>query len=133
MLLLNQLARHPIGLAGTMRKWMPLSAIRSAFRRLRPSRWSFSWMHPAPCRSERDPENPPESSHIHFFRLAVYERTHSFQPLSDWIVANRSAGIASIAHDFYPGGRHEMLHELNRREVFTNLLVWISGILKRES
>src|SRR5262249_5021138 len=45
----------------------------------------------------------------------------------------RSAGIASIAHDFYPGGRHEMLHELNRREVFTNLLVWISGILKRAS
>jgi alpha-beta hydrolase superfamily lysophospholipase len=45
----------------------------------------------------------------------------------------RSAGITSIAHDFYPGGRHEMLHEINRREVFTNLLVWISGILKRAS
>ena len=43
----------------------------------------------------------------------------------------RSAGITSIAHDFYPGGRHEMLHELNRREVFTNLLGWISGILER--
>ena len=42
----------------------------------------------------------------------------------------RSAGITSIAHDFYPGGRHEM-HELNRREVFTNLLGWISGILER--
>jgi len=45
----------------------------------------------------------------------------------------RSAGIASITHDFYPGGRHEMLHELNRGEVFTNLLVWISGILERAS
>ena len=45
----------------------------------------------------------------------------------------RNAGITSIAHDFYPGGRHEMLHELNRREVFTNLLVWISGILGRAS
>jgi alpha-beta hydrolase superfamily lysophospholipase len=45
----------------------------------------------------------------------------------------RGAGIASIAHDFYPGGRHEMLHELNRREVFANLLVWISGILERTS
>jgi alpha-beta hydrolase superfamily lysophospholipase len=43
------------------------------------------------------------------------------------------AGITSIAHDFYPGGRHEMLHELNRRDVFTNLLVWISGILERAS
>jgi hypothetical protein len=39
----------------------------------------------------------------------------------------------SIVHDFYPGGRHEMLHELNRCVVFTNLLVWISGILERAS
>ena len=44
-----------------------------------------------------------------------------------------SAGLASIAHDFYSGGRHEMLHELNRRDVITNLLVWISGILKKSS
>jgi alpha-beta hydrolase superfamily lysophospholipase len=45
----------------------------------------------------------------------------------------RSAGITSIATDFYQGGRHEMLHELDRRDVFTNLLVWISGTLERES
>jgi len=45
----------------------------------------------------------------------------------------RSAGLTSVDHDFYPGGRHEMLHELNRRDVFTNLLVWISGILQRAS
>jgi alpha-beta hydrolase superfamily lysophospholipase len=42
----------------------------------------------------------------------------------------RSAGITSITHDFYQGGRHEMLHELNRRDVITNLLVWISGIVQ---
>jgi len=45
----------------------------------------------------------------------------------------RSAGLASIAHDFYSGGRHEMLHEINRRDAITNLLVWISGILKKAS
>jgi len=39
----------------------------------------------------------------------------------------RNAGMASIAHDFYPGGRHDMLHELNRREVLTNVLGWISS------
>jgi alpha-beta hydrolase superfamily lysophospholipase len=43
----------------------------------------------------------------------------------------RSAGLTSIAHDFYTGGRHEMLHETNRRDVITNLLVWISGILEK--
>ena len=45
----------------------------------------------------------------------------------------RSAGITSITHDFYPSSRHEMLHELNRGEVVTNLLLWISGILERAS
>lgn len=45
----------------------------------------------------------------------------------------RNAGVRGISYDFYPGGRHEMLHELNRRDVITNLLVWMSGILKTPS
>ena len=45
----------------------------------------------------------------------------------------RSAGLTSIAHDFYTGGRHEMLHETNRRDVITNLLVWMSSIVERRS
>jgi alpha-beta hydrolase superfamily lysophospholipase len=45
----------------------------------------------------------------------------------------RSAGLTSIAQDFYSGGRHEMLHETNRRDVITNLLVWMSGVLKKSS
>jgi hypothetical protein len=40
----------------------------------------------------------------------------------------RSVGLTSIHHHFYPGGRHEMLHEINRRDMITNLLVWISGM-----
>jgi hypothetical protein len=43
----------------------------------------------------------------------------------------RSAGLTSIAHDFDTGVGHEMLHETNRRDVITNLLVWISGILDK--
>jgi alpha-beta hydrolase superfamily lysophospholipase len=45
----------------------------------------------------------------------------------------RSAGFTSVAHDFYSGARHEMLHEINRRDVITNLLVWMSGIVERRS
>ena len=41
----------------------------------------------------------------------------------------RSAGLGSLTQDFYAGGRHEMFHETNRSEVFTNLLVWLSGIV----
>ena len=39
------------------------------------------------------------------------------------------AGIRNIRHHFYPGGRHEMLNEINRGEVQTNLLLWIFAVL----
>jgi alpha-beta hydrolase superfamily lysophospholipase len=42
----------------------------------------------------------------------------------------RAAGIFDIAHDFYAGGRHEMLNEINRAEVVSRLLGWISGALE---
>jgi alpha-beta hydrolase superfamily lysophospholipase len=45
----------------------------------------------------------------------------------------RSAGLTSISHDLYSGGRHEMLHETNRRDVITNLLIWMSSIVERRS
>src|SRR5262245_30365413 len=44
----------------------------------------------------------------------------------------RRAGIYYISHDFYPGGRHEMLNEINRDEVRTRLLSWISALLERQ-
>lgn len=40
----------------------------------------------------------------------------------------RAAGIRDISYDFYPGGRHEMLNEINRVEVRANLLRWISAV-----
>jgi alpha-beta hydrolase superfamily lysophospholipase len=43
----------------------------------------------------------------------------------------RDAGLRDIAFDFYPGGRHEMLNEINRRQVQTRLLGWISRTLKK--
>lgn len=39
------------------------------------------------------------------------------------------AGLSDVSHDFYPGGRHEMLNEINRHEVLGNLLCWINGVL----
>jgi alpha-beta hydrolase superfamily lysophospholipase len=41
----------------------------------------------------------------------------------------RQAGISDISHDFYRGGRHEMLNEINRGEVRTRLLDWISVVV----
>jgi hypothetical protein len=45
----------------------------------------------------------------------------------------RKAGVRNISHHFYEGGRHEMLNELNRGQVRTNLLVWLSTILRDQS
>jgi alpha-beta hydrolase superfamily lysophospholipase len=41
------------------------------------------------------------------------------------------AGLRDIAFDFYPGGRHEMLNEINRRQVQARLLGWISQTLEK--
>lgn len=41
----------------------------------------------------------------------------------------RTAALREISLDFYPGGRHEMLNEINRDEVLANLLCWISSVL----
>jgi hypothetical protein len=38
--------------------------------------------------------------------------------------------LFELIYDSYLGGRHEMLHEVNRRDVIINLLVWTSGVLQ---
>jgi alpha-beta hydrolase superfamily lysophospholipase len=45
----------------------------------------------------------------------------------------RAAGIQDIDCDYYPGGRHEMLNEINRDEVRANLLRWICTVVARKS
>ena len=37
----------------------------------------------------------------------------------------RSAGCKDVTVKLYPGGRHEMFNEINRQEVFDDLLAWI--------
>jgi len=43
----------------------------------------------------------------------------------------RSAGLHDIRKDFYAGGRHDVLNELNRDEVRARLLDWIMARLER--
>lgn len=45
----------------------------------------------------------------------------------------KKAGVRRISHDFYAGGRHEMLNEVNRGEVRTNLLLRLAGVLGEQS
>jgi len=48
------------------------------------------------------------------------------------IARYRRAGLYDISHDFYSGGRHEMLNEINRNQVLSNLLDWIFRVLEKE-
>jgi len=41
----------------------------------------------------------------------------------------RKAGLRDISRDCYEGGRHEILNEVNRKEVRKNLLAWLSALL----
>ena len=41
------------------------------------------------------------------------------------------AHVYDLLHDFYAGGRHEMLNETNRDEVRARLLAWIGALLDR--
>ena len=43
----------------------------------------------------------------------------------------RIAGLRSVDHDVYAGGRHEMLNEINRDEVRDRLMAWIAALLDR--
>jgi alpha-beta hydrolase superfamily lysophospholipase len=45
----------------------------------------------------------------------------------------RQAGIRNISNDFCEGGRREMLNELNRGQVRTNTMAWLSSVLHDQS
>ena len=39
----------------------------------------------------------------------------------------REAGVRDVTVKLYPGGRHEMLNEVNKEEVFANTLAWLEA------
>lgn len=36
-------------------------------------------------------------------------------------------GARDLSLKLYPGGRHEMFHEINRDEVYADVLAWLEG------
>ncbi len=45
--------------------------------------------------------------------------------------AFRQAGMTAVEMKLYEGGRHEMHNELNRQEVFEDLLAWINDMIRK--
>lgn len=71
--------------------------------------------------------------------LPVYLFSGSEDPVGEQLEGVRvlmdryhKSGLQKVSHDFYPGGRHEMLNEINRNEVLKNLLGWISALLEEQ-
>ena len=42
----------------------------------------------------------------------------------------RAAGVQDLTLLLYPGGRHEMLNEINRQDVYADLLDWLDHRFK---
>lgn len=45
----------------------------------------------------------------------------------------RAHGMHQVTLKLYPGGRHEMLHEINKEEVYADILNWMETVLQGSS
>ncbi|MBQ8604787.1 MAG: alpha/beta fold hydrolase [Oscillospiraceae bacterium] len=66
--------------------------------------------------------------------LPVYIFSGSMDPVGDYgigimnvVDGYKSAGCTDVQVKIYEGGRHEMLNELNRREVYDDVLAWLES------
>lgn len=66
--------------------------------------------------------------------LPIYLFSGSLDPVGGFTKAvektwaqYRKAGIKDLTLKFYPEGRHEMLNELNKEEVYADVLAWMEG------
>ena len=55
----------------------------------------------------------------------VGERTEGVKRL---LAAYHRHNFTRVTHKFYVGGRHEMLNEINRDEVFTDIIAWANSV-----
>ena len=44
----------------------------------------------------------------------------------------QDAGVRDVTMKLYPGGRHEMLNEINRDEVYQDVLTWLENHMPQE-
>ena len=45
----------------------------------------------------------------------------------------REAGVKDVTVKLYPEGRHEMLNETNRQQVYEDVLIWLEGHLQKRT
>jgi len=60
-------------------------------------------------------------------------KTRIVEAAAEILFGNSRAVVKVDCDDFYEGGRHEMLNEVNRGEVRANHLVWLFTVLRDQS
>ena len=73
-----------------------------------------------------DPDTP-----VYFFsgdRDPVGQNGKGVEKVARWF---RQAGVKDVTVRLYPEGRHEMLNETNREEVYEDVLAWLEGHLQK--
>ena len=51
----------------------------------------------------------------------------TWDSVAAWLDAMRAAGIQDVTLKLYRGGRHEIINETNRAEVYEDILTWCNG------
>ena len=71
-------------------------------------------------------ENTPD-------KLPLYIFSGSMDPVGDYgmgimqvVDGYKAAGCSDVTLKLYDGGRHEMLNELNKEEVYADLISWLN-------
>lgn len=81
---------------------------------------------------ERRPEQRariPKDLPIHVFAGADDPFNRELGGLNELLDSYGAAGLRNVSHRFYEGGRHEMLNEINRNEVYADVVRWVEGAL----
>ena len=74
-----------------------------------------------------DPDTP-----VYFFagdQDPVGQRGKGVKKVARWF---KEAGVKDVALKLYPEGRHEMLNETNRQQVYEDVLAWLGGHLTKK-
>jgi alpha-beta hydrolase superfamily lysophospholipase len=81
-----------------------------------------------PSNQQRIPPDLP----LYIFAGAKDPVSDECKGLEVLMQAYRRAGLTDIQYKIYPGGRHEMLNEINREEVVSDLIAWLDDISNRK-
>ena len=77
--------------------------------------------------AKMDPDTP-----VYFFsgdQDPVGSNGRGVEKVAGWF---RRAGVRDVTVRLYPGGRHEMLNEINRQEVYRDVLDWLEAHLPEQ-